>query len=176
MSPFGGRLFLKPIGRYVRFKAFFVPHPILKDLENLASETAAESGFDICSVQLLTHIIPITMQVQIRHMDGEDVSLDDCARLSKPMGEAIETSQLIDGPYVLEISSPGVSEELLTDKDFKTFRGFPVEVISTNKQNSEIREIGLLKERSKDHVHLNIKGKINRIPRDNVLRVLLTTQ
>ena len=117
----------------------------------------------------------MTMQVQIRHSDGGDVSLDDCARFSEPMGEAIEASELLDQGYVLEISSPGIGEQLKTDKDFKTFKGFPIEITIQNDSGSNLSRTGLLHERSKTHVHLNIKGQIKQIPREEVISVRLTT-
>ena len=118
----------------------------------------------------------MTMQVQIRHMGGDDVSLDDCARLSGPMSEALEASELLHESYVLEISSPGIGENLISDRDFITFRGFPIEVVQHIESNStEIVKSGLLLERSANHVHLNIKGRIERIPRKEVVTVRLTT-
>ena len=116
----------------------------------------------------------MTMQVQIRHAGGGDVSLEDCARFSTPMGEAIDTSQILDERYVLEISSPGINDQLMTDRDFKTFRGFPVEVTFRDDKNLELHRAGLLHERSENHLQLNIKGKISRIPRKNVIEVCLT--
>ncbi len=115
------------------------------------------------------------MQVQIRHHGGNDVSLDDCARFSQPMGEAIEASQLFTEAYVLEISSPGIGEVLISERDFVTFRGFPIEVVQRREGISEILKTGLLLERSTNHVHLNIKGRIERIPREEVVKVRLTT-
>ena len=113
--------------------------------------------------------------MQIRQANKGDVSLDDCARFSEPMSEAIESSQLLTEAYVLEISSPGVSEHLISDRDFQTFRGFPVEVTYLGSNNSEKHQIGLLLQRSADHLQLNIKGKMSRIPRDSVTSVRLTS-
>ncbi len=115
----------------------------------------------------------MTMQVQIRHTDGRDVSLEECASFSGPMGEAIETSQLLNEAYVLEISSPGIDDQLHSDRDFQTFIGFPVEVTFRNDKKSGLLREGQLHERSSEHVHLNIKGKINRIPRKDVIKVRL---
>ncbi len=120
-------------------------------------------------------MIPMTLQVQIRPKSGGDVSLDDCAKFSAPMGEAIEDSDLIKEPYVLEISSQGISESLDTDRDFQTFHGFPVEVSFRNEKNAEIQLAGLLHERSENHVLLNIKGRIKKIPRKDVIYVRLTS-
>ena len=118
-------------------------------------------------------MIPMTFQVQIRQKSGDDVSLDDCASFSRPMEEALEASELIKDPYVLEISSQGISEDLHTDREFLTFHGFPVEVKFTSKNSPEIESTGLLHKRSRTHVLLNIKGQIKKIPREDVIYVRL---
>ncbi len=117
----------------------------------------------------------MTMQVQIRHMDGGDVSLDDCARFSGLIDKAVEDSQLIDQAYVLEISSPGISDQLCSDRDFQTFKGFPVEVIFKDSKTHENRRTGRLHERSPDHLCLNNKGRMDHIPREDVIQVRLTS-
>ena len=76
---------------------------------------------------------------------------------------------------MLEISSQGVSDELTSDRDFKTFKGFPVNV-EFNQKNSKTKFLnGLLYEKSKDYLAINIKGKIKKIPFDEVLKISLCT-
>ena len=152
-----------------------MPHPLIPDLEILASTTAAEQGLAVCGVQLLTHMNPMTVHVQIRHLGEEDISLEDCSQLSNALGEAIENSELINQAYVLEVSSPGISDRLNSDREFQTFRGFPVEVSFNKINGSEVLQEGLLLERSNQHVHLNIKGRIDRIPIEEVNFVRLTS-
>ncbi len=172
MAPSGDRSNLKPVGQ--KSDSTPLPNSLLADLESIATSIAVKNGFDLCDVQILSHVMPMTMQIQIRLEEGGDVSLDDCARFSKPMEEALEASQLFQDNYVLEISSPGVGVDLLSDRDFGSFRGFPVEVCHKKGNDSEILQSGLLLERSSEHVHLNVKGRINRIPRQDVIRVRLT--
>ena len=125
---------------------------------------------------MLTHMSPMTLEVQIRHSSGTDVSLDDCAGFSGVLGDALETSTLLTEAYVLEISSPGIGDQLIEDRDFQTFRGFPVEVIHRDKDDdSEQRLDGLLLERSDDELQINIRGRIKRISRDRVIGVRLTS-
>ena len=135
---------------------------------------AAANGFELCSVQLLTHLSPMTLELQIRHSSGSDVSLDDCAGFSRVFGDALETSSLLTEAYVLEISSPGIGEQLSTERDFKTFRGFPVEVLHSGKDDSEQRLEGLLLERNEEDLQINIHGRIKRIRRRDVIAVRLT--
>ncbi len=115
------------------------------------------------------------MQVQIRQAGGDDVSLDDCARLSTPMGEAIDSAEIFSEAYVLEISSTGIEDQLTSDREFQTFQGFPVEVTYLNDQKIKHHLSGKLHDRSTDHLQMNIKGKIRRIPRKDVIEVCLTS-
>jgi len=93
----------------------------------------------------------------------------------KVKGQRIEKSNLLNCSYVLEISSQGVSDELTSERDFKTFKGFPVNV-ELNQKNSKIKFLsGLLYEKSKDYLAINIKGKIKKIPFDEVLKISLCT-
>ena len=87
----------------------------------------------------------------------------------------IDNSNLLNCSYVLEISSQGVSDELTSERDFKTFKGFPVNV-ELNQKNSKIKFLnGLLYEKSKDYLAINIKGKIKKIPFDEVQKISLCT-
>ena len=152
-----------------------MPHPLQSELGQLTQGVAELQGLELCGIQLLTHLNPITLQVHIRHTDGSDVNLDDCAGFSGVLGEALEESQQLIEAYVLEISSPGIGEQLSCDRDFQTFRGFPVDVTHRDDENVEHRLEGLLHERNEDALQINIRGRIKSIPRDQVIEVRLTT-
>lgn len=152
-----------------------MPHPLLPELERLAQLAVAAAGFELKGVHLFTHRIPMTVQVLVQRADGSDISLDECASLSAPLGEAIEAAEWLGDAYVLEVSSPGVSDNLHDDRDFRSFRGFPIEVICRDDQGLEVRREGLLLERDAKDLHLNVRGRTQLIPRDAVIRVSLVT-
>ena len=152
-----------------------MPHPLLSELERLAQLAVAAAGFELKGVHLFTHRIPMTVQVLVQRTDGSDISLDECASLSAPLGEAIEAAEWLGDAYVLEVSSPGVSDNLHDDRDFRSLRGFPIEVICRDDQGLEVRREGLLLERDAKDLHLNVRGRTQLIPRDAVIRVSLVT-
>ena len=152
-----------------------MPNKIVKDLERIAADTAEKQGFKIVHLQLNSQTNPMTIQVQIRHQDGKDVSLDDCSLITNPIAEAIENSHLVNKAYILEISSPGLNDILETDKEFETFKGFPIEVSTKNDSKSIVLYTGLLHTRSKEHLHINVKGKMSKIPRESVIQVRLAS-
>ena len=144
-------------------------------LENLLKKIANLWDFELCSLNIQTNQNPIVLKITIKKTNGDDISLDDCTLFNSPASEEIEKSNLLNCSYVLEISSQGVSDELTSERDFKTFKGFPVNV-ELNQKNSKITFLnGLLYEKSKDYLAINIKGKIKKIPFDEVLKISLCT-
>lgn len=51
------------------------------------------------------------------------VTLDDCADISGLMGAVLDVKEIINVPYILEVSSPGVNRPLRKEKDFERFTG-----------------------------------------------------
>jgi len=144
-------------------------------LEALLEKVANERDLEICGLNTQTNQNPIVIEITIKKTNGDDISLDDCALFNDPASQEIENSNLLNCSYVLEISSQGVSDELTSERDFKTFKGFPVNV-ELSQKNSKIKFLhGLLYEKSKDFLAINIKGKIKKIPFDEVLKVSLCT-
>ena len=144
-------------------------------LENLLKKVAIGWDLEICSLNVQTNQNPIVIEIIIKKPNGDDISLNDCALFNTPASDEIENSNLLNCSYVLEISSQGVSDELTSERDFKTFKGFPVNV-ELNHKNSKIKFLnGLLYEKSKDYLAINIKGKIKKIPFDEVLKISLCT-
>ena len=144
-------------------------------LENLIKEIAKSFKYEIHSINLLTNHNPLTIQIVLKNQDSNDITLDDCLRFNEPVLSAIDSSNLLNCRYVLEISSQGVSDELTSNRDFKTFKGFPVKVELNHKISNTKILSGLLYEKSKDYLAINIKGKIKKIPFIEVFKVSLAT-
>ena len=144
-------------------------------LKALLEKVANEKDLEIYDLNIKTNQNPIVIEITILKTNGSDISLDDCALFNTPASEEIEKSNLLNCSYVLEISSQGVSDELTSERDFKTFKGFPVNV-ELNQKNSKIKFLnGLLFEKSNDYLAINIKGRIKKIPLDEVFKINLCT-
>jgi ribosome maturation factor RimP len=117
----------------------------------------------------------MTVQVMVERPDGGDVTLEDCAALSAPLGEALEEAGLLESAYVLEVSSPGLGDLLETDRDFSSFRGFPVDVrLRPEGAAGATSRSGLLLERTEEAIAINVRGRTLKLPRDAVLEVRLS--
>jgi len=85
-------------------------------------------------------------------IDGEDnLSADDCARISREINKVIEEKELLDSAYRLDVSTPGVDRPLKYLKQYKKHinRKFEVRYKSGEKKK-------------------NITGKLVKIEDDNL--------
>ena len=56
------------------------------------------------------------------------VSIDDCEAVSRPLSDALDQADPIEGSYTFEVSSAGAERELKRPSDFERFLGAEVEV------------------------------------------------
>ena len=167
---------LQPLGLFARLRHCLLSNPTVTELKVLASKSAENNGFDMTCFKMITHLTPLSIQLNIRHKNsGKKVTIDDCSVLSQYIDEAIQNSSVLDQPFTLEISSAGVCEILSEEKDFQIFKGFPIEVTYQDSKKIEQQTNGLLLQRSDNDLQINQKGKIQRIPVEDVIQVRLTT-
>ena len=51
------------------------------------------------------------------------VTIQDCTRLNRSIGQALDEADLVDEPYTLEVSSPGLDRPLVSRRDFERALG-----------------------------------------------------
>ena len=167
---------LKPLGLPARLRHCLLSNQTVTELKVLTEKSATNYGFDVTDFKMLTHLNPLSIQVNIRHKNPEKkVTIDDCSSLSQSIDEAIIDSSLLDRPFTLEVSSEGVSDILTEEKDFQIFKGFPIEVTYQDLKKIEQQTNGLLLKRTDNDLQINQKGKTHRIPVEDIIQVRLTT-
>ena len=151
-------------------------HPLIPKVIELAAPIADSVGLEIVDAVFQTNQSPPILRVDVRNLAQEDTGLNDCERLSVALTEALDQSDLIPDAYVLEVSSPGVSDILSSDRDFEVFKGFPVEVrLSEPHKNKQIWQ-GSLIGRDDSQLTLHLKGRPVKIPRELIQSVQLSTE
>lgn len=151
-------------------------HPLVPQVIDLATPIAEEIGLEIVEAVFQTNQSPPVMRVDVRNPTAEDTSLDDCERLSVALTEALDESEIIPDAYVLEVSSPGVSDVLESDRDFTVFKGFPVEIKLSEIYKKKDIWYGALVGRDDSKISLNLKGRLVSIPRELVQSVTLSNE
>lgn len=147
-------------------------HPLIPQIIDLAAPVAASLGLEVVGAVFHTNQNPPILRVDIRNQE-QDTSLNDCERMSLAFEAVLDASDLIPDAYVLEISSPGISRWLSTDREFISFKGFPVSVTTVEPYDGHTTWAGQLIRRDEAAVYLSQKGRSVAIPRSLVDRVQL---
>ncbi|MBD2567775.1 MULTISPECIES: ribosome maturation factor RimP [Nostocaceae] len=145
-------------------------HPLVPQIIDLATPVAEELGLEIVGVVFHTNQSPPVLRVDIRNPQ-QDTGLDDCERMSRALEAELDVAEIIPDAYMLEVSSPGISRELVTDREFISFKGFPVVISTSPPHNGQQEWIGHLIRRDETTVYLNQKGRAVGIPRSLITRV-----
>ncbi len=97
------------------------------DLTLLIEPIAEGEGFDLVEIKLARFKRSYRVQVFIDIAGG--ITIAHCARLSSLIGTALEVADLIPGPYVLEVSSPGLDRPLRSAREFERKIGQRVRIV-----------------------------------------------
>ena len=81
----------------------------------------------------------LTLQVMLDHKDRE-ITIDDCARISKNLSKELENDTILNKEYQLEVSSPGINRPLTRRKDFEKWKGYKAEIFK-NFRDCELHKI-----------------------------------
>ncbi|MBE9078816.1 ribosome maturation factor RimP [Romeria aff. gracilis LEGE 07310] len=151
-------------------------HPLIPEVLALATPIADELGLEVVDTVFQTNQSPPVLRIDVRNPQAEDTSLEDCERMSVALEDVLDGSAIIPDAYVLEVSSPGVSEQLTSDRDFSVFKGFMVEVQLAEPHQGKRTWVGRLVRRDDQKLALNQKGRAISIPRELVQTVQLSNQ
>jgi ribosome maturation factor RimP len=149
-------------------------HPLIPQIIALAAPLAERLGLEVVGAVFHTNHSPPVLRVDIRNLQ-DDTSLNDCEHFSRILEASLDAQEIIPDAYVLEISSPGISGVLTTDREFISFKGFPVTISISEPIASHKELTGKLIRRDEKAVYLNQKGRIQAIPRELILKVQLVS-
>ncbi|MGZ3512339.1 MAG: ribosome maturation factor RimP [Thermodesulfobacteriota bacterium] len=108
------------------------------------------------------------------YLDKEGgVTLDDCTRVSQEVGRILDVEDFIQTPYTLEVSSPGLSRRLKTEKDFMKYRGYLIKLKTFDSIENRRQFKGKLLGVSENKLDIESDGVIFRIPFSNVAKANL---
>lgn len=95
---------------------------ICKQVEQDITPTLADMGYDVVRVALNGQETKV-LQVMAERQDGVDMTVDDCADISRAVSALLDVSDPFAGRYTLEVSSPGLDRPLVRPADYARFAG-----------------------------------------------------
>lgn len=101
------------------------------------------------------------------------VALDDCALVSRQISHLLDVEDFIPAKYSLEVSSPGLTRQLKSPREYDIFAGRPARMVIRDPDGRTETVKGVLKGLAGEEVIIETKGRVRSVPLSQVAKAKL---
>ncbi len=129
---------------------------IIEKIERILAPILEEDCLELIDIEFRLSGKRWLLRIYIEKDGG--VTISDCVKVNRELGRTLDIEDIVEHPYTLEVSSPGLTRPLKNINDFKRYIGKQCRII-TMKQLQERNEFsGEIIRTTEDEVE--IRGKI----------------
>ena len=92
------------------------------------------------------------------------LNIDELGRVSRQLSELLDTQDIVEGSYTLEVSSPGINRPLKKPEHFQRFIGKRIRVRTGDMIEGRRSFLGILNEVTGEKIKIEVEGKQYEIP------------
>jgi ribosome maturation factor RimP len=144
---------------------------VLAQARPLAEGLCAAEGVELIQLQYHRERGGRILRLFIDKPGG--VTLEDCASVSRELGDLLDVHLPDLGPYHLEVSSPGPNRPLACAEDFERFRGQRAKIRTRSAIDGQKNFSGVLEGLSDRTVRMNTGRNTIAIPIDAISKAYL---
>ena len=98
----------------------------LQEIRSLIEPILTEQNAELVEMTYRPHGGQMHIRLLVDKVGG--ITIQECARVNQRIAEALETANLIEGAYTVEVSSPGLDRPLTSHRDFERAVGEDVQL------------------------------------------------
>ena len=146
-------------------------------LADMLDPVIEKLGYESVRIMTIGQANP-TLQIMIDKTDGTEITVDDCAKVSRALSDVLDEKDPIADKYNLEVSSPGLDRPLTKIDHFVRFAGNEVKIETDEMIEGRNRFKGILNGVEGRDINLSQKGETYTIPFDaiNKAKIVLTDE
>ena len=127
-------------------------------LNAIIAPVVTELGFDLVRVQMMGKAGEMTLQIMAEDRNTGQLTLAQCAAISRALDLPLEEADPIEGEYALEVSSPGIDRPLTRRSDWDRWTGHEVRLKLDPPIDGRNRAHGVIAGVEGDDVTLEVKS------------------
>lgn len=128
-------------------------------LLELIDPVAESLGLAVVRVRLMGGTLRRRLQIMAERQADHDISVEECARLSRAVSEVLDAADPIAGEYLLEVSSPGIDRPLTRLIDFDLFEGLEARLETDRMVEGRKRFKGIVAGAEGENVAIDLDGE-----------------
>lgn len=138
------------------------PH-VIRRVEALLEPALDAMGKELVLVQYRLERGGMVLRLFVDRAGERGITVDELVQASRDIGTLLEIEEIIDSPYRLEVSSPGLSRPLVKPADFDRFKEEMAQITLHRDIDGRKNFKGILKGIENDEVLLEEGDTIHRI-------------
>jgi len=138
----------------------------LKEIELLIEPVLEEMGIELVDMEYVSDQGRRVLRIYADRPTG--INLDDCAMVSREIGNLLDVKDLLHHHYVLEVSSPGLNRPLKREKDFIRAVGQKIKVKTAVPMKGRRNFSGVLQSFENGMLQLKLDDAVVLIPEEGV--------
>ncbi|NLL56117.1 MAG: ribosome maturation factor RimP [Clostridiales bacterium] len=140
---------------------------VVRNAREYIAPVVERLGFELVDIEYKKIYEQNNLTVYIFKKGG--VTIDDCALVNDALDSVLEENDITFGQsYILNISSPGLDREVVTNDDFRRSLDTELELIFINPLGKKKQTHGILTSYDKESVTLKQKNKEIKYDRNNL--------
>ncbi len=144
---------------------------IIDRVRQLAASLLTSDGFELVEVEFRREPRGWVLRFYVDKEGG--ITLDDCTQISREIGRNLDVEDIILSPYHLEVSSPGLTRSLKSEKDFVKYRNRLIKVTTHQAIGNRRQWRGRIQGVEGDQIQIEVDGELLQIPLSNVAKANL---
>jgi ribosome maturation factor RimP len=148
-----------------------VSKEILERVSSLVHPILFNEGMELVDIEYRRESKGWVLRLYLDKDGG--MTLDDCTRISQEVGRCLDVEDFIQSPYILEVSSPGLTRPLKTEKDFTKYLQQLIKVKTIDPIENRRHFKGKLRAISENKIEIEVDGIFFQIPLSNIAKANL---
>ena len=149
--------------RFFYFWAMVIDRTVSRIWE-VATQIADGEGMEVVDVELRPEGSRRGRVLRLYLDKHGGPNIDELGRVSRQLSELLDTQDIVEGSYTLEVSSPGINRPLKKPEHFQRFIGKRVRVRTGDMIEGRRSFLGILNEVTGEKIKIEVEGKQYEIP------------
>ena len=148
---------------------------ITEQVQTIIEPALTDMGYEIVRIALMGGDIK-TLQIMAERADRQDMTVDDCEKISHTASALLDVADPFPYRWVLEVSSPGIDRPLVKPADYDRFKGHEAKIELTEEINGRRRFKGIIQGIKDNIISLDFEGTTVSFAFDSIQKAKLTFQ
>ncbi|MDP3804439.1 MAG: ribosome maturation factor RimP [Candidatus Omnitrophota bacterium] len=143
----------------------------MERVNELITSYLEENGIELVDGTYKREGAGMTLRLLVDTSEG--ITIAECEALNNHLSELLDRENVIEGHYLLDVSSPGLDRPITTDRDFRRSMGQALDITTYEPIDAKRTHAGKLIGIDKDNIVIESSGISAVIPKAKIAKAKL---